>query len=342
MVALKMLTPEAFGDSELVARFEREAEICSVLTHPNTVRLIHFGHIEQARRAPDIPYMAMEMVRGLPLGGLVKLRKRLQVEETSHVVAKLLDSLHDAHMNGIVHRDLKPNNILIEAPSDSWTEPKEGKDLFSRLGIPNSKSPIWQDLSQLTVKVVDFGLGKLLEIGDRQVRRLTRAGVGAGTAEYMSPEQVRGESDIDHRADIYGVAMLIYRLVTGEACFDGSSTYDLAIKHLSHAPPALPGELVDHPLNLIFTKASAKDREDRYATVEEMAWELRKAVDEDYLAVQALLASGMAATPDFEAPPEARSPASTATGAAEPAAEPSEPSEPKPEKKSLLSRLFKR
>jgi serine/threonine-protein kinase len=350
-VALKMLRPAAFEDPELVARFMREAHICEVLTHPNTVRLIHFGHLPQPDPDPDIPYMVLELVRGLPLNGLVKLRGSLTVVETSHVLARVLDSLSDAHMNGVVHRDLKPANILVAAPKDRWSDPAEGNDLFVRLGIPGRDDPVWQDLSELDVKVVDFGLGKLLEIGDRQVKRLTQVGVGAGTAEYMSPEQVRGERDIDHRADIYGVAMLIYRLLTGKPCFEGNTTFDLAVKHITDPAPELPGELADHPLAAIYRKASAKDRNDRYATVDEMAWELRGAVDDDYEALQALMAEGMASKPEFEAPPEARKPSEpdpataplgdAAQGGDAGAAQGEDAGEGGPgTRKSFLSRLF--
>jgi len=333
-VALKMLTPAAYADEELVARFMREAKICSVLTHPNTVSLVEFGHIPRPGLEPDVPYMAMDLVRGIPLGGLLGLRGQLDAFETAFILAGVLDSLHDAHMNGIVHRDLKPNNIMIEAPRAHWSTPTNGNDLFSRLGIPGPDSGIWNDVSEFDVKVVDFGLGKLLEIGNRQVKKLTRAGVGAGTAEYMSPEQVRGDRDIDHRADIYGVAMLIYRLLTGSPCFDGASRADIALKHITQAAPPLPSKYQDHPLNAIYLKASAKKKEDRFATVEEMAWELRGSVDEDYEAIRALMESGMMEKPEFEQPPELRK--------AEDPAPPKPPVNEEPEKRSLFGRLFRR
>lgn len=336
-VALKMLTPAAFADPELVARFMREARICSVLNHPNTVRLIEFGHIPVEDPDPDVPYMAMELVRGIPLGGVLKIREKLSDVETAFVLASVLDSLHDAHMNGVVHRDLKPNNIMITAPESRWTEPSEGKNLFVRLGIPGSKDSVWQDISDLDVKVVDFGLGKLLEIGDRQVKKLTRAGVGAGTAEYMSPEQVRGDQDVDHRADIYGVAMLIFRLLTGKPCFEAKSRAEIALKHLTQQPPPLPAEYRDHPLNAVYLRASQKDRDNRYATVEEMAWELRGSVDEDYEAIRALMESGMMEKPEFERPPTARRVPEKTNGESQ-----QEHEEAKPQKRSILNRLFGR
>ena len=105
--------------------------------------------------------------------------------------------------------------------------------------------------------------------------------LGPGTAEYMAPEQVRADG-VDHRADIYGVAMLIYRVICGRPAFTGTSRADIALKHITTPPPPLPDAYRDHPLNAIYERASAKKREDRYQTVEEMAWELRGAVDEDY------------------------------------------------------------
>lgn len=348
-VALKMLTPEAYSDPELVERFMREAKICAVLTHPNTVRLIDHGFIPPPTegphsRDPAVPYMAMDLVRGLPLGGLLSLRGRLSAVETSNILARVLDSLRDAHMNGIVHRDLKPNNIMVEAPADKLVPPTEGNNLFARLGIPGPDDETWKDVSELNVRVVDFGLGKLLEIGDREVKKLTQAGIGAGTAEYMSPEQVRGDPDIDHRADIYGVAMLIYRLITGKPCFDGVSRPDVAVKHITTQPPPLPGEFAESPLNAIYRKASAKKADDRYATVDEMAWELRNAVDEDYAAIQALMAEGVVARPEFEAPPEPRKPgeaddAGSSQDASDTSDEETDAAKPK---KGLFSRLFGR
>ena len=155
----------------------------------------------------------------------------------------------------------------------------------------------------------------------------------------MSPEQVRGDQDVDHRADIYGVAMLIYRLLTGRPCFEAKSRAEIALKHLTQQPPPLPDEYAAHPLNAVYLKASQKDREERYATVEEMAWELRGSVDEDYEAIRALMESGMMEKPEFERPPTARR---VAEDAKKDASRRTESDEAPPQKRSILNRLFGR
>jgi len=278
LVALKTLRAKAFGMPDLVERFAREAEICESLVHPNIAQLITYGTVDMGRQK-DVPYMVMELIRGLPLGGLVSLRGRLSVDETAHILSHVLDGLHAAHMKGILHRDLKPNNILIAAPKHALREPGEGKDLFDRLGVPGSEDAVWNDLSQLDVKVVDFGLGKMLETGGKRVKRLTRAGVAAGTAEYMSPEQVRAVEDIDHRADIYGVAMLIHRLLTGRSPYEGKTLFEVAKMQVMEPLPPLPDDLHGHPIAAVYQKAGTKDREGRYQSAPEMAYHLRKAAN---------------------------------------------------------------
>lgn len=278
LVALKTLRASAFSMPDLVERFAREAEICEVLVHPNIARLIHFGTVSVGKVA-SVPYMVMDLIRGLPLGGLVSMRGKLTAEETAHILAAVLDGLAVAHENGILHRDLKPNNILVEAPAESFGDPGDGKDLFDRLGVPGAADPVWQDLRGLPVKVVDFGLGKVLNPTGKQAKRLTRAGVAAGTAEYMSPEQVRAIDDIDDRADIYGVAMLMYRLLAGKTAYTGGSLFETAKKQLTEPLPPLPDGLDKHALGAVYRKAGAKERDDRYQSAALMAYALRKAID---------------------------------------------------------------
>ncbi len=293
-VALKTLRPEAFGIPDLVERFAREADISASLVHPNIVTLVTHGTVEMSQR--PVPYMAMELIRGLPLGGVISLRGRLSIPETTHILSSVLEGLQVAHMQGIVHRDLKPNNILMAAPEDMLSEPGEGADLFKRLGVPSADQEVWRDLVPLNVKVVDFGLGKMLETGGKRVKRLTRAGVAAGTAEYMSPEQVRAVDDVDHRADIYGVAMLIYRLLSGRSAFAGKNPVEVAKMQLFDALPPLPGALADHRIAQVYAKAGSKERDERYDTALEMAYELRRAVDPEAFADR----------PDFDKPPKVR------------------------------------
>lgn len=292
-VALKALKPSAFELPDLVERFAREAQICLHLEHPNTVRIHQHGEIRQSDGAQPLPYMALELVRGLPFGGLIDFRGKLTPRETASALAQVLDSLHEAHMIGIIHRDLKPNNLLILAPEDRWAAPQDDTPaLTARIGVPPIEDPIWKDVSGLSVKVVDFGLGKMLEVGGRRVKRLTRTGVAAGTAEYMSPEQVRSQEDIDHRTDIYGVAMLMFRFLTGKPAYQGAMV-DVAMKQVYEPLPPLPPPLNDHPISAVYQRAGSKERDQRYSSAAEMAWALRVVLDPSLAANK----------PEFTVPP---------------------------------------
>jgi serine/threonine-protein kinase len=294
-VALKTLLPDAIANQELIERFARETAIVANLTHPNTVRLLEHGRV----RSPDgklvLPYMVFELVRGLPLGDLLAEQGPLDLDGTVSVLVRVLDALDEAHNLGIIHRDLKPNNILLGADPGACTEPVDQGPLHARLGVPPATDPSWRDVKARDVKVVDFGLAKILEVGQRRVRELTVAGTMAGAVQYMSPEQTRAARDIDARSDLYGVAMLLYRLLTGAPPFHGKTPVEVAAMHLSAPLPPLPGALDSHPVARVWRRAGARDREARYRSAAEMAWELRAATD-----------PGLAARshPDFKPPPD--------------------------------------
>lgn len=296
-VALKTPNARALGDAEQVARFAREAQICGQLEHTNTARMIAGGAIDAAAGRPTLPYLVFEFVRGVPLGLLVDVRGHLGLREAVHVAVGLLASLDEAHGLGILHRDIKPNNVLVEAPPETWVEPDDGDLVTGRLGLPPLDEPVWWNISQLPIKVVDFGLGKLLQVGDRYVQPLTLVGMAAGTVQYMSPEQIRGRIGIDYAADIYATGMLIYRMLVGRAAYGGASAADVAYMHV-HAPlPELPEPLADHPITAVFHRAVAKDPADRYPSAAEMAWDLRCAVEPELAGEP---------RPSFDLPPEVR------------------------------------
>ena len=277
-VALKTLRPEAIDNEDLVRRFRREARICGELAHPNTARLLGSGRIPAGPVGKAQPYMVFDLVRGLPLSGLVEQRESLGLEETVAVLCQVLASLGDAHARGILHRDLKPNNVLVVAPEATWVTPGGGETLAGRLGIPAADHAVWSDLAPLVVKVVDFGLGKMLELGARTVTRLTGPGVAAGTAEYMSPEQAEGVLDIDLRSDLYGVGMLIFRLLTGRPAYEGASPVEVALMQVTDPLPPLPAPWSGHPIDAVYRRGCAKKRAARYASADEMAAALRAAL----------------------------------------------------------------
>lgn len=292
-VALKTVRPEVFARPKLVERFHQEIQICSRLHHPNTARVHASGRHLVGPRGPELPYLVLDLVRGLPLGYLVKRRGPLDAEEAAHVLGGLLASLAEAHGLGVLHRDLKPNNVLIVARESLLTDFAPVGPLHSRLGVPAPDDRSWSDLTDCPVKVVDFGLGKILAGAGRRAKPLTTIGKSAGTPHYMSPEQVRGTRDVDYRSDLYGVGMLLFRVLAGRPAFDGSIG-QIALKQLKDAPPPLPEPWTDHPIAEVFRKATEKDRADRYASANEMGWALRCSVDP---------ALAQAPTPAFAPPP---------------------------------------
>ncbi len=272
VIALKVMKPEAAADDEQVARFRREAEICGLLTHANIVEMV------AADQNASTPYIAFELVSGAPLGQLVTFRGRLRTAEVVNVLGQVLDALEYAHRLGVVHRDLKPDNILIVVPESQRVPIRHDRTGRERLGLPSPRHPLWQDLSRLQVKVIDFGLGKLQPFARVKSKRLTRAGHFAGTPEYMSPEQIRSSHDIDHRSDIYGCAMLMYRMLSGVAPYRGGTPLARAQRQLAEAIPELPDGQPE--LRSVYQRAGGKKANTRYGSAAQMAWALRGTIDE--------------------------------------------------------------
>ncbi|MEM7262709.1 MAG: serine/threonine-protein kinase [Planctomycetota bacterium] len=175
-IALKILPDAATGDPEFVERFEREARAMARLDHGNIVTVFDFGE------AGDHCYLTMEFVDGPTLRDVIDTGP-LATHEALKIVPQVCDALEYAHSQGIVHRDIKPENILLT---------REG-----------------------SVRMVDFGLAKLLEAGD-DYRGLTQSRHVMGTPSYMAPEQVERPLEVDHRADIYSLGVVLYELLTGE------------------------------------------------------------------------------------------------------------------------------
>ncbi len=298
-VAFKTLTARAAELDEQHQRLVREAEIASQLTHPNAVAMLGRGSFTPEDGARPRPWIAFELVRGLPLDDVIRARGTLRLAEAVHVTLQILAVLEEVHELGIIHRDLKPANVLIEAPQRTWRAEGSDDTLPGRLGVPALDHEIWQDLTQRSVKLVDFGLGKLLDVGGRKHTRLTDTGMAAGTVYYMAPEQVRGRKTVDYRADLYGAAMLMYRMLTGKPPYDEGNLVEIAMAHVNKPPPELPPELQAHPFAGVFRKAAAKAPSDRQQSAAELAWELRAALDPD-VANQP--------RPDFSRPPELTQP----------------------------------
>jgi serine/threonine protein kinase len=204
-VAVKVLRKQLGRDKQLMSRFAREAETLVRLTHPNTVQLFDFGALPDGTLA-----LAMEYVQGHSLAKELHSKGPLPVARAERLLTQICGALEEAHANGIVHRDLKPDNLLIA----------------DRVGQGDF------------VKVLDFGIAKVAEDGERKNTKLTQQGMIVGTPPYMSPEQFSGEA-IDTRSDIYSLGVIAFEMLTGKLPFVANTPWEWASKHLTAAPEPL-------------------------------------------------------------------------------------------------------
>jgi serine/threonine-protein kinase len=235
--AIKVLHLEMTRQPEVVSRFQREAEASSVLTHPNVVDVC------DVNRTPDgRPYIVAELLEGEDLGHYLEKHGRLAQIPALRILRQLCHALSAAHARGIVHRDIKPENVF----------------LVGALNAPR-------------VKVLDFGISK---VGDGK-NTLTKTGVIMGTPAYMPPEQARG-SHVDHRADIYAVGAILYRMLTGQKPFEDGDPVATLTAVLSDEPrrPSTIERSIPPALELVIQKAMAKDAAERYPTLAALEAEL--------------------------------------------------------------------
>lgn len=260
-VALKILAHEFTENPEHLQRFEREARAASSLNHPNILTVYEVGEWAGAR------FIAAEFVDGESLRELMR-HDPLEVREILDIGIQIASALAAAHEAGIIHRDIKPENIMVR------------KDRL--------------------VKVLDFGLAKLLQPEAPQLDQeaVTKAllkttpGVVMGTTAYMSPEQARGR-DVDERADIWSLGVVLHQLVTRNMPFGGDTKSDIIASILKTEPPPLIHETEAVPTELahIISKAMRKNREDRYQHVKDLLLDLKDCKQE--LAFSAKLASSI-------------------------------------------------
>ena len=244
-VAIKVLPSDLASDSGRLKRFEKEARSASALNHPNIVTIYEIG------LADSITYIAMELVEGKTLRELL-FAGALPVKRILQFSAQVADGLARAHDAGIVHRDLKPENVMVT---------KDGR-----------------------VKILDFGLAKLTYSGtgsDARTNLPTETGTGAGvvlgTVGYMSPEQASGQP-VDFRSDQFSFGSILYEMATGKRAFQkktGAQTLAAVIQEepepIQRAAPQIPG-----PLRWIAEQCLSKDPQDRYASTEDLARDLRR------------------------------------------------------------------
>ncbi len=245
--AVKMLLPGLGHIAEIAGRFEREARAASSLSHPSIVSVVDFG-----TDGDGSLFLAMELVNGRSLAEILEER-RLPPARAFGIARQLLEALAHAHAEGVVHRDLKPDNVMLVDAGAS----DEERDL---------------------VKIVDFGIAKWT--GEGAGDRLTQAGVAFGTPEYMSPEQALGE-EVDARADLYAVGVLLHEMLSGRPPFDGPDKVAVLRKQVAVPPPPIElpeGELAPEVRALV-QRALEKHRERRFEGAHEMLAALEVAAE---------------------------------------------------------------
>jgi len=241
-VAMKFLNSGLSLDPDVARRFLNEAKSYARVAHPNAVTLHDFGQDEEGTL-----YISMEYVEGDDLKRVLANAGRLALHEATDIILQVADVLAYAHARQVVHRDLKPENIMVRQGMRGWH-----------------------------VKVLDFGIARICD----GATRLTVQGAVAGTPRYMPPEQAMG-LDVDSRADIYAVGVVLFELLTGQQPFDGMTVTEIMQKQVNQPMPHLQDVAPDLQLpaiDAVIQKATAKKRVERYATMEAFATDLSNAL----------------------------------------------------------------
>ena len=247
-VAVKILRPDLARDPSFQARFRREAQSAAALNHPNIVAVYDTGEdtlMGEGETAVIVPYIVMEYVDGMTLRQLLASGRRLLPERALEISAGVLSALDYAHRHGIVHRDIKPANVMLTRTGD--------------------------------VKVMDFGIARAMN--DTNTATMTAAQSVMGTAQYLSPEQARGEV-VDARSDLYSASVLLYELLTGKPPFTGDSPVSIAYQHVSEmpTPPSQVDPGVTSEIDAVVLRALAKSPDDRYQTAAEFRADVERAI----------------------------------------------------------------
>ena len=251
-VAIKVLLDKYAQKESIIARLNQEARLASAIGHPHIVDITDLGKTEDGRT-----FVVMEYLEGESLAELIAREGPLAPERALRIAVQVADALAAAHAKGIIHRDVKPENIFLVG--------RDGREF---------------------VKVVDFGISKHLRPDEETEEvRLTQTGMVLGTPLYMSPEQARGEANLDHRIDIYALGVILYEMVTNEVPFRGANYLGILSQVLTKEPTP-PRELrpdlaISEACERVILKAMAKNREDRYQTMAELAGDLHRLLSGD-------------------------------------------------------------
>jgi beta-lactam-binding protein with PASTA domain/predicted Ser/Thr protein kinase len=237
-VAVKVLRADLARDPSFYLRFRREAQNAAALNHPAIVAVYDTGEAETA--AGPLPYIVMEYVNGVTLRDIVHTDGPMPPRRAIEVIADACQALNFSHQHGIIHRDVKPANIMISTTN--------------------------------AVKVMDFGIARAIADGGVSV---TQTAAVIGTAQYLSPEQARGDP-VDARSDVYSLGCVLYEMLTGEPPFVGDSPVAVAYQHVREdpIPPSQRHEGLSADLDAVVLKALAKNPDNRYQTAAEMRADL--------------------------------------------------------------------
>src|SRR5436309_8273950 len=253
-VALKILPGDVAANQDRMRRFVQEAKAAAALNHPN------IAHIYEIGESADVNFIAMEFIDGMTL------REKIHPERTE--LSKLLrhlqhvaEGLAKAHASGIVHRDLKPDNIMVT---------REGHAKILDFGLAKLIEP--QHISQTSPQGVS-------EVATAILQQHSKPGVVLGTVGYMSPEQAQGRvNEIDHRSDIFSFGCILYEALTRRKAFEGTDAIDSLNKIIREQPTPIANFNPDVPYDLqrIVRRCLAKDPEERYQTIKDVAIEIKE------------------------------------------------------------------
>lgn len=236
--AIKVLSRQFSSNPQMVSRFIAEARAVNQIRHKNIIDIFAFGQLADGRQ-----YYVMELLDGIPFDKYLAKHTRLSLAQALPIFRGISRALDAAHGKGILHRDLKPENVYLVFDEDAGVQ----------------------------AKLLDFGLVKLLAAeGSAVGEHKTKTGTPMGTPYYMSPEQCRGK-DVDHKTDVYAFGALVFEVLTGRVPFEGESTMDVLMKHIT-TDPQRPSEVcpdVPTQLDAPITRMLAKDTYERPASVGE-------------------------------------------------------------------------
>ena len=244
-VAIKIMRADLANDKIFLSRFRREAHSVAQMNNPNIVNIYDSGEetvMTDSGGTERLPYLVMEFVKGQTLRDVIKANGPLSQRDAEQVMLGVLNALEYSHHMGIVHRDIKPGNIMI-----------------SEQGV---------------VKVMDFGIARAL---DDSAATMTQSQGVVGTAQYLSPEQARGET-VDMRSDLYSAGCVLYEMLTGRLPFEGDTPVSVAIQHINSIPLS-PREIdptIPEALEAITMKAMAPNPDNRYPSADAMLADLEE------------------------------------------------------------------